>query len=870
MIIKSKLNFASKRLTDYTLCNIASINMFLMKKNLLITQALCSLCYASMMFGQQPVKPTSGEIYKSLEKLNFLGNALFVAAHPDDENTRLISYLANEVNAHTTYLSITRGDGGQNLIGPEIQELLGVIRTQELLQARKVDGGNQMFTRANDFGFSKNAEETISIWDSELVKQDVVWAIRNLRPDVIINRFDHRTSGSTHGHHTASAVLAHELFEKAADKTAYSDQLKMTEPWKAQRLFFNISWFFFGSQEAFNKADKSKFMTLEVGNYYPLLGKSNGEIAALSRSKHKCQGFGSTGNRGVATEYLELLKGDLPTDKTNVFDGINTTWTRVKGGEKIKAIMDDVMATYDFRAPHKSVPKLVTAAALIEKIEDKFWRDRKSKEINDVIATCLGLYFDASTNTHTAVPGSEVKVDIELTKRMPGNVIVKGIKLLPAGKDTSLNVSLANNEAYLQSFNYKVLPNEELTNPYWLNENGSKGMYNVSKPELIGKPETPRNIKAEFLLEIDGKLFTLTKFISHKFNNPEEGETYAPFEITPEVFVKFDEKVYIFGNEFSKKVKVIVTAGANNQSGAVALPVSAGWKVSPASIPFTIKDKGNSQEVIFEVTPPSGETDLTLTPVATTAAGKMYNRQLIQIKYDHIPTQTIMQPAESRLVKLDIKTNGNKIAFIPGAGDEVAQSLKQIGYDVTIIEAKDIKKDELKNYDAVIMGVRAYNTNEDLKFKQEAILDYVYQGGTLLVQYNTNNRLTVGANLGPYNLKVGRERVTVEEAPIRVLAPEHAVLNTPNKITSKDFDGWIQERGLYFASEWDTSKYVAILSCNDPNEPARDGGLLVAKHGKGNFIYTGYSWFRQLPAGVPGAFRIFANMVSLGKQPSTP
>ncbi len=240
------------------------------KKLFLISFALLIAFNAD---AQQPKKPTSGEIYKSIEKLNFLGNALFVAAHPDDENTRLISYLVNELNAHTTYLSITRGDGGQNLIGPEIQELLGVIRTQELLQARKVDGGHQMFSRANDFGYSKNAEETISIWDNDLVKNDVVWAIRKTRPDVIINRFDHRTSGSTHGHHTASAMLSHELYEKAASKEAYKDQLKLVSPWQASRLFFNLSWWFFGSQEAFKKADKSNFVSFDVGGYFPLLGK---------------------------------------------------------------------------------------------------------------------------------------------------------------------------------------------------------------------------------------------------------------------------------------------------------------------------------------------------------------------------------------------------------------------------------------------------------------------------------------------------------------------------------------------------------------------------------------------------------------------
>jgi LmbE family N-acetylglucosaminyl deacetylase len=819
------------------------------------------IALSTAIYAQQPKKPTSGEIYKSIEKLNFLGNALFVAAHPDDENTRLISYLVNELNAHTTYLSITRGDGGQNLIGPEIQELLGVIRTQELLQARKVDGGNQMFSRANDFGYSKNAEETISIWDNELVKSDVVWAIRNTRPDVIINRFDHRTSGSTHGHHTASAMLSHELYEKAASKDAYKDQLQYVSPWQANRLFFNLSWWFFGSQEAFKKADKSNFVSFDIGGFYPLLGKSNTEIAALSRSNHRCQGFGSTGTRGGQLEYLELLKGDMPPSKSNVFEGINTTWTRVKGGDKIKMILDKVQSDYDFKAPNKSVPQLVNALGLIEKIEDEFWKDRKSGEIKNIISQCLGLYYDAIAGSHTSTAGEKIKIDIEAVKRLAGNVILKGIKILPDGKDTTFSFQLNDNETYLQSYSYQIGQNEALTNAYWLNEYGSKGMYKVSKPEWIGKPETPRNIRVQFVFNIEGKDIVFEKAVSYKYNDDEKGEVYRPFEITPEVFVNFGEKVYVFGDKNQRKIKVVVKAGAPNQKGQVSLPVPTGWKVSPSSYPFEIKDKNASQEFLFDIIPPIQESEALLIPIAN-ANGKQYSREQIEINYDHIPFQMVFQPAETKLVKINIEKLGNNIAYIPGAGDEVGQSLRQIGYNVTEIEAKEISKDKIEKYDAIVMGVRAFNTKDDLKFKQEDLFNYVKNGGNLIVQYNTSGEILV-KSLGPYPIKIGRDRVTVEEAPIRILKPDSPIMNVPNKITEADFKGWIQERGLYFASEWDKN-YEAILSSNDPKEDAKDGGLLVAKYGEGYFIYTGYSWFRQLPAGVPGAFRIFANMVSLG------
>ncbi|MFN8320785.1 MAG: PIG-L family deacetylase [Saprospiraceae bacterium] len=818
---------------------------------------------AWQLYGQQPAKPTSGEIYKAIERLNFLGNALYVAAHPDDENTRLISHLVNGVNAHTTYLSLTRGDGGQNLIGPEIEELLGVIRTQELLQARKIDGGNQMFSRANDFGYSKNAEETISIWDNEQVKHDVVWAIRKTRPDVIINRFDHRTSGTTHGHHTASAMLAHELFEKAADANAYKDQLSHVAPWKASRLFFNVSWFFFGSQEAFNKADKSHLLSFEVGSYYPLLGKSNTEISALSRSKHKCQGFGNTGTRGNQSEYLELLKGSKPTNTENLFEGINTTWTRVEGGAAILKIMDGVQKNYDFLHPEKSVAELLKAKNLIAGLKDEFWRERKTKEINDVILQCLGLYAEAIASAHTAVRGEVIKTDIEVVKRLPGKAILKRIALHPAGKDTLVMKELGDNETYLQTYSFTVPTNAWHTNAYWLNERGSMGMYKVDQAEWIGLPETPRQIMVQFDFELNGQALSITRPVAYKYNSPEDGETYRPFEVTPEVSVNFSEKVIVFGDNHTRKVSVSVKAGAANQKGKVRLPVSNGWSVSPAYYEFDIAEKNAEQRFEFDVSPPATSGELTLQAEAE-INGNIYNKQLITISYDHIPTQLVYMPAETRLVRLDIKKAGNRLAYIPGAGDEVAKSLRQIGYIVDEIEAAQLRGDQLNQYDAVILGVRAYNTNEDLKFKQKEILEYARQGGNVIVQYNTNNRLTVGANLGPYPLKIGRERVTVEEAPVRFLHPEHEVLNYPNKITEKDFEGWVQERGLYFASEWDAA-YTPILSCNDPGEDARDGGMLIAKYGEGNFIYTGYSWFRQLPAGVAGAYRIFANMVSLGK-----
>ena len=836
-------------LTDFRILRFALI-LLLSVKNFIPAHA------------QAPRKWTSGEIYNNLEKLNFLGSVLYVAAHPDDENTRLISYLANEKKAHTTYLSLTRGDGGQNLIGTEINELLGVLRTQELLMARSVDNGHQMFTRANDFGYSKNAEETIRIWDTEEVKADVVWAMRKQRPDVIINRFDHRTSGETHGHHTASAILSLELFDKSGDPAVYPEHLKHVQPWSARRIFFNTSWWFYGSQEKFEKADKSKLMSMDVGVYFPLLGKSNTEIAAESRSKHKCQGFGSTGTRGSQMEYLELLKGDMPEGKEDIFKGINTTWTRVKGGEKVKPLIDAALIKFNFKDPSQILPDLVNILKAIEKTEDPFWKEKKLEEVKNLIMACTGLFAEARTNTHKITTGENISVDMEVIKRLPGNAVLESISIPSVLIDTMTNYVMEDNEIRQLTLKFKVPENMSLTAPYWLTEKGSLGLFKVNDQALIGLPETPHILKTTFNFRIENHPVSITKDIVYKFNSPENGETYRPLEIVPELTVKVKEPVYIFSSEKHVDINVEVSNWAQQKSGKLSLNLPSGWKSEPAFHEFSMGLKGESRVFRFSVSPPPYQQEVWINPVVTSDE-KTFNNELIDINYDHIPYQVVIRKAESKLSRIDIATKGRRLAYVMGAGDQVPQSLQQIGYIVDILKPEAITYETLSGYDALIMGVRAYNTEEQLKFKQKEIMEYVYKGGNVIVQYNTSNGL-VTKDLGPYPLTLSRFRTAVEEAEMRFLAPDHDILNKPNKITSKDFEGWVQERGLYFPGEWD-KQYVSILSCNDPDEPVRDGTLLAAKYGEGHYIYTGLSFFRQLPAGVSGAFRLFANMISSGR-----
>jgi len=811
-------------------------------------------------FAQKPKQMNSGEIYHAIQKLNFLGTALYLAAHPDDENTRMISYLSNEVKANTAYLSLTRGDGGQNLIGLEIQELLGVLRTQELLEARKIDGGKQFFTRANDFGYSKHPDETLRIWNKEEVLKDVVWIIRNFKPDIVINRFDHRRAGRTHGHHTSSALLSNEAFDLTNDKTVYPEQLKHVEPWQVNRLYYNTSWWRYGSRAKFAEVDKSKMARVDIGVYYPVLGKSNSEIASEARSMHKCQGMGNTGSRGSSTEYLELVKGDLPGDNTNLFDGINTTWTRVQGGEPIQMKMDALIKDYDYLAPHKSVKQLVEIRKLIRSTNDEYWKAIKLAELDLILESCLGLYAEAYADVQTTTPKDNIELTLECTNRSAIPVSIQGFRVSNTDLDTSFTESLEDNEQkkWFKTIRVPVVGTSE---PYWINDKAEFGMFHVADPSKIGMPETPRELQAEFELNIYGETITLKKDIIHKYTDRVAGEVIEPLEIVQDVSVRIENGSYFFSSNTEQTVKAYVKAGKENVSGTVRLDADAkGWQITPAMHTFNITQKGDEAVYEFKVRPPIQQSIAEIS-VTADVAGRTISTESIVIDYDHITKQTVNVPAKSKTVKIELETGAKNIGYIDGAGDKVAESLRLVGYNVTNLPIESLSADNLNGYDAIMIGIRALNTKKELKFKMKELLKYVEMGGNLVIQYNTTRGLKI-EDYTPYPLKLSRDRVSDENAEVRILAPEHPVLNYPNKITSEDFDGWIQERGLYFPNEWD-SKYTAILSMNDINEDPKDGSLLIAPHGKGYFVYTGISWFRELPAGVPGAFRLLSNILAL-------
>ena len=811
---------------------------------------------------QRPAKPNSVEIYNQIQKLNFLGSVLYIAAHPDDENTRLISYLSNEKKARTGYLSLTRGDGGQNLIGPELRELLGVIRTQELIEARKIDGGEQFFSRANDFGFSKNPDETLQIWDKEQVMSDVIWAIRKFQPDVIINRFDHRSPGTTHGHHTASAMLSFDAFDKANDKTVFPNQLSLVTTWQPKRLFFNTSWWFYGSKEKFEKADKSNLSKLQTGVYYQSVGKSNQEIAALSRSCHQSQGFGNTGTRGEEDEYLEFLKGENITDKTNLFEGIDTSWNRVNGGNAIGAILNAVEKNFDFKNPSASISELVKAYELIQKLDNQHWKTVKIEEIKKIVAACSGLYLEAVAESQSVSTGNSIKIKLEAINRSSVPMTWKSIQSIPTFSSDFSAISLSNNSLKNQTIELVVPSTLDYSSPYWLKEKGTVGMYRVDEQQNIGIPDVLRQAKVVFEIEINGVSIPFGRNIVYKYNDDVKGEVYQPLDVIPAVTSAITEKVYVFNSSKSQTVTVKIKAGKENVNGKIELEIPTNWSVSPKEIPFKLTKKDEEQLAVFSVSPSKEASEIVIKSKIT-VDNQVFDNEKIEINYSHIYKQIVLKPSEAKAFKVDIKIKNEKIAYIMGAGDEVPKSLKQMGYEVEIIKPEEISATRLLNFDVVMTGIRAYNTISELAFKQSILLDFVKNGKTMIVQYNTLDDL-VTPTIAPYSLKISRDRVTEENAEVRFLAPGHPILNYPNKIMASDFNGWKQEQGLYYPNEWDKN-FTAILSANDKGEKPKDGAILVAKYGKGNYIYTGLSFFRELPEGVIGAYRLMANMISIGK-----
>jgi LmbE family N-acetylglucosaminyl deacetylase len=768
----------------------------------------------------------SPEVQLALERLNTRGAALMIAAHPDDENTALLSWLARGRNVRTGYLSLTRGEGGQNLIGSEQGHLLGVIRTQELLAARRIDGAEQFFTRATDFGFSKSVDETMSKWGREQVLGDIVYVIRKFRPDVIILRFS-GTPRDGHGHHQSSAILGKEAFSAAADPKRFPEQLTEVQPWQAKRVVWNA--FAFNREQEKDAAALPARLEVDLGEFNPLLGYSYSEIAGISRSQHQSQGMGSAERRGSVKNQLIHVAGQQA--RRDLFDDVD-----LNAG--IPALAEAARA-FDPRNPGKIIPLLLKARPALKD-------DSQRHDLDETIALCASLWLDATTDRAMAATGSRVKITTQAVNRSRVPVELVSIdvdSVLPVGQALAYNVPVSKTVEWTAK------------SP-------------VREPLRV-RPEHPPLLSARFTLRVHGDEISISRPVWNRFVDKVRGELTRPFNVVPPVSLAVAEPTLLFPNAGSRPIAVQVRAWGGKRSGTVRLSLPTGWGVTPASQPFEVTHDGEESTVRFDVTPPAAASVVQAKAVAV-VEGQELSAGVLTIDYPHIPPQTLFPPAEARLVRTDVKVLSKRIGYVMGAGDEIPEALRQMGCEVELLTPEDLSRGNLSRFDAIVTGVRAYNTRRDLRANQHRLIEYVGGGGTMVVQYNVleggfgGGDPTLLDRIGPYPIKIGRDRVTNEDAPIELLKSGHPLLSVPNNITQQDWSGWVQERGLYFASAWDP-KYEALISSQDPGEKPLPGGMLYARHGKGVYVFTAHSWFRQLPAGVPGAYRIFANLLSAGR-----
>ncbi len=585
--------------------------------------------FLNLPFSAQSVSTSSAEIFDDLLRLQNNTTVMYLAAHPDDENTRIISWLTHEKQVDAVYLSLTRGDGGQNLIGTEKGEMLGLLRTQELLEARKIDKGRQWFTRALDFGYSKTATETLKFWDKQKILADVVWAIRKNKPEIIITRFDPNSNGETHGHHTASAILAMEAFDLAADPKAFSEQLKYVKPWKVKRMFYNTSWWFFGSKENFEKSDKSDLYPINVGNYYPLLGISNNEISSKARSKHACQGFGMALERGTDLEYLKFLKGDKP--KTNdIFEGISLN----SDNSSFETQMDKTIAEFDFKNPKSSLNNVLN---LYKTLKENSASPEKLNQVKDLLLKTQGIYFEWTTTNAFGTLGEEIPTNLEIANRSdePLNFSIDSKPL----KNIAAGTSWKENEKF-------KIENKKISNPYYLQELPKNNLYVVNNPEEIGLPEISTSIHKKITLHFGASTIDFEIPLQQKTVNPSIGEIYEPFYTVPAFTVNLEQDHFIFNNQ-PKQIALEVENFIPNSSAKVSLKADKTWKISPAQT-IQFKEIGEKKKLQFSLEPLSKNASSTLEAIVE-SNGKTYNQSLNIVEYPHIKRQIWVKDADAKI-----------------------------------------------------------------------------------------------------------------------------------------------------------------------------------------------------------------------------
>ncbi len=799
----------------------------------------------------QQVRPASSDkIYNEIASLRHLVNVLYVAAHPDDENTRLLAWLVNDQHIRTAYLSLTRGDGGQNILGSEQSEALGLIRTHELIEARKLDGAEQYFSRAIDFGFSKTHEETFRHWPEYLLTYDAVWVMRKFRPDVVICRFPPNTMAG-HGQHAASAIIAAKAFKVTGDKMQYTEHLKYFPSWQPKRLLLNT--YKFGDR---NTTAEDQFK-LGVGQYLPGFGEGCGELAGRSRSIHKSQGAGTPSVPGVQTEYFKLVDGD--SLKTSFFDGIDITWNRVGRGD-IENDLKQVEDRFDFRRPDASIPALLAVRGKVAGIADEYWRKQKLAEIDRVILDCSGFMAEVYAKQPEAVRGATLPFTLRVIARSQTPVVLSSIKW--GNGDTATNMILSVDTLHTFEHAISIPANEPFTQPYWLSRpHADKDMFAIAHDTLLGQPETPNELNATLMLRIGGVDMAVKVPLSYKKLDPVKGDIVEQLRIVPDASVSFNNALLVAKPDGSVQAEVRIHTFKDIKDATLTV---AGSKTTVATIKGLNFSASTDTIIPISISPQvsaqQGGDDFYLT-AEVAAGGQTYNKSQHLIQYNHLPTLQYFTDPYAKVLRSNWKCTAKRIGYIEGAGDFIPALLRQAGLEVDVLKDGDMAgAANLKKYDAIITGIRAVNVEKRMAYWLPVLMQYVQNGGTLVMQYNTLQDMAT-TKIGPYPLTLSGDRVTEEDAKMEFTDSTSRLLNYPNKITDKDFEGWVQERGLYFAKKWD-DKYKTLFSMHDAGEQPLTGGTLYTKYGKGNYVYTSLSFSRQLPAGNKGAIRLLMNMIS--------
>ena len=799
--------------------------------------------------GFSKANKTAAELYLELQKLHGLNRVLYIAAHPDDENTRALAWFSLGKKAETAYLSLTRGDGGQNLIGDELSEYLGVLRTQELLAARSFDGARQYFSRAVDFGYSKSAKETLEKWGKDEILYDVVLTIRKFKPDVIVTRFPPDTRGG-HGHHTASAMLAIEGFEKAADPNFLPELVEEFGTWQADAIYWNTSYWWNRDIADSAKAHPEKYLVKDIGGYNSLLGMSYNEIGTIARSQHKCQGFGAIIERGSRVEYFEYLAGKHL--ETSFFEESTRSWESL-GNAQLEDKFQALLQNFDFTSPSHNVYPLFDIYKELGKLEPSTIKDEKLARCESLIINCLGLHLEAVSSDFAYTVGADLAVTIEALNRSEVEVKLETVKL----GDSELKVNQALIQNKPTDYEIKTIVNNDYSGPYWLQE-PFENLFRVPNKRMLGKPDSDPSFTVLATLKIAGKSIEVSLPVTYKWRDPSFGEKKRPTLVTPRFTANFEQDIALLKKHDKKMIRFQLHSFVDSLDEKIKIKAPEGWKVDPEIIPVKMGAKHEEKWFSFELKPTRKSIDGPLV-LKDKKGNVVYNYR--EIVYDHIPTQAVMRQSSMRCLQLDAEIEEGKIAYIKGVKDAVPDAIRQLGFEVKEYEVADLSTVDLSEFRSVVLGIRIYNVHPELHNFSAKLHQYVENGGNLIMQYNTASRRSNGETFGPVPFELSRNRVTEEDAAVTILKPEHPIFMSPNQITQEDFNGWVQERGLYFADNW-SAEYTPLLSWHDEGEDPQEGGLIVTQYGKGQFVYTGISFFRELPNGVIGAYRLFANLLS--------